>query len=109
MIYQDFQGIGMTGRLALPTLIALGSIALNKPTLSSLTVLGEISISGTRIKVKELVNALQVCIDSGAKKILRTFTSADDLGTVPAELIGCFNLIFYNSAEDAVFKALGVE
>lgn len=25
------------------------------------------------------------------------------------ELIGCFNLIFYNSAEDAIFKALGVE
>jgi ATP-dependent Lon protease len=28
---------------------------------------------------------------------------------VPAELIGNFNLIFYSSAEDAVFKALGVE
>ena len=28
---------------------------------------------------------------------------------IPLELIGCFNLIFYNSAEDAVFKALGVE
>lgn len=25
------------------------------------------------------------------------------------ELIGSFNLIFYNSAEDAVFKALRVE
>ena len=36
-------------------------------------------------------------------------TSAGDLGTVPAELVGCFNLIFYSSAEDAVYKALGVE
>ena len=45
--YQDLQGIGMTGRLALPTLIALCSIALGKPVLSSLAVLGEISISGT--------------------------------------------------------------
>ena len=107
--YQDLQGIGMTGRLALPTLIALCSIALNKPTLSSLAVLGEISISGTMIKVEELANALQVCLDSGAKKVLLPITSAADLGAVPAELIGCFNLIFYNSAEDAVFKALGVE
>ena len=107
--YQDLQGIGMTGRLALPTLIALCSIALNKPTLSSMAVLGEISISGTMIKVEELANALQVCLDSGAKKVLLPITSAADLGTVPAELIGCFNLIFYNSAEDAVFKALGVE
>ena len=107
--YQDLQGIGMTGKLALPTLIALCSIALGKPVLSSLAVLGEISISGTLIKVDELANSLQVCLDSGAKKVLLPITSAADLGTVPAELIGCFNLIFYSSAEDAVFKALGVE
>ncbi|MCD8300003.1 MAG: protease Lon-related BREX system protein BrxL [Clostridiales bacterium] len=107
--YQDLQGIGMTGKLALPSLVALCSIALGKPTLSSLAVLGEISISGTMIKVDELANVLQVCLDSGAKKVLLPMTSATDLGTVPADLISSFNLIFYNSAEDAVFKALGVE
>ena len=36
-------------------------------------------------------------------------SSAADLSTVPPDLIGAFNLIFYVSAEDAVFKALGVE
>ena len=107
--YQDLQGIGMTKKLALPTLIALCSIALNRPALSSLAVLGEISISGTLIKVDELANSLQVCLDSGAKKVLLPITSAVDLGSVPAELIGCFNLIFYQDAQDAVFKALGVE
>lgn len=107
--YQDLQGIGMTSKLALPTLIALASIALNKPTVSSLAVMGEISIAGTMMKVDELANALQVCLDSGAKKVLLPITSAADLGLVPSELIGCFNLIFYQSAEDAVFKALGVE
>ena len=107
--YQDLQGIGMTSKLALPTLIALASIALNKPTVSSLAVMGEISIAGTMMKVDELANALQVCLDSGAKKVLLPITSAADLGSVPSELIGCFNLIFYQSAEDAVFKALGVE
>lgn len=107
--YQDLQGIGMTGKLALPTLIALCSIALGRPVLSSAAILGEISISGTMIKVDELPNALQVCLDSGVKKVLLPMTSATELGTVPADLIGSFNLIFYNSAEDAVFKALGVE
>ena len=107
--YQDMQGIGMTNKLALPTLIALASVALNKPMVSSLVVLGEISIAGTMIKVDELANSLQVCLDSGAKKVLLPITSAADLGTVPSELIGCFNLIFYQSAEDAVYKALGVE
>lgn len=107
--YQDLQGIGMTDKLARPTLIALCSIAFSKPAVSSLAVLGEISISGTLIKVEELANALQVCLDSGAKKVLLPITSAADLGTVPPELMGSFQIIFYNSAEDAVFKALGVE
>ena len=108
--YQDLQGLGMTTSLALPTLIALCSIALGKPTLSNLAILGEISISGAIIKANELADLLQVCLDSGAKKVLLPITSAVDLGTVPPELVGCFsNLIFYQSAEDAVFKALGVE
>lgn len=107
--YQDLQGIGMTEKLALPTLVALCSIALGKPTISSLAILGEISIGGTMIKVDELANSLQVCLDSGAKKVLLPMTSAPDLAAVPSDLIGSFNIIFYSSAEDAVFKALGVD
>ena len=53
--YQDLQGIGMTEKLALPTLVALCSIALEKPTLSSLAVLGEISIAGTMLKCYETI------------------------------------------------------
>ena len=106
---QDLNGIGMTNRLTLATLIAICSAALNKAAISSVVVLGDLSIGGTLIKVEELANTLQVCLDSGAKKILLPLSSAADLGTAPAELIGGFNLIFYNSAEDAVFKALGVE
>lgn len=107
--YQDLQGIGMTSTLALPTLIALCSIALGRPTLGSLVVLGEISISGTMIKVDELSNALQVCLDSGAKRVLIPATSMVDFVTVPPDLMSAFQLIPYQSAEDAVFKALGVE
>jgi len=107
--YQDLQGIGMTGKLALPTLIALCSISLGKPVLSSLAVLGEISISGTLIKVDELANSLQVCLDSGAKKVLIPATSMIDFAAVPPDLMSAFQLIPYQSAEDAVFKALGVE
>ena len=107
--YQDLQGLGITSNLALPSLVAMCSIALGKPVVSSCAVLGEISIAGTMQKVDNLADTLQVCLDSGAKKVLLPLTSAADLGTVPAELIGAFSLIFYNSAEDAVFKALGVE
>lgn len=107
--YQDLQGIGITGRLALPTLISLCSIALGRSTLANLAVIGDISISGTLIKVDELANVLQVCLDSGAKKVLLPSTSFVDFATVPADLMSAFQLIPYSSAEDAVFKALGVE
>ena len=107
--YADMQGLGMTKYLTLPTVIAICSAALNKPTLSSLAVLGDISISGTILKVEELANVLQVCLDSGVKKVLLPITSAVDMGTVPAELMGAFSIIFYNTPQEAVFKALGVD
>lgn len=106
---QDLNGIGMTKYLSLPSMVALCSVALGKPVITSAVILGDLSIGGTIMKVEELANTLQVCLDSGAKKVLLPITSAADLGTVPSELIGCFNVIFYQSAEDAVFKALGVE
>ncbi len=107
--YQDLQGIGMTEKLALPTLVALASVALGRPVVPGLAVLGDISIAGTLLRADELANSLQVCLDSGAKKILLPILSAADLGSVPPELVGSFNLLFYSSAEDAVLKALGVE
>lgn len=60
----------MTNILTLPTLIAICSIALGKPIISSLAILGDISIAGTvsKAKVDELVDTLQICLDSGAKK-----------------------------------------
>lgn len=107
--YQDLQGIGITGKLALPTLISLCSIALGRSTLANLVIIGDISISGTLIKADELANVLRVCLDSGAKKVLLPSTSFVDFSTVPADLMSAFQLIPYTSAEDAVYKALGVE
>jgi len=107
--YQDLNGLGMSKHMALPTLIAISSAALSKSSLSSLAVLGDISISGTILKVEELANVLQVCLDSGAKKVLLPITSAADIGSVPSDLVGAFSLIFYSTPQEAVFKALGVD
>lgn len=109
MQVQDLNGIGMTNQLALASFVALCSAALNKPVLPSTAILGSISIGGTILKIDELANILQVCLDSGAKKVLIPIASSGDLVNLPPELIGNFSLIFYQSAEDAVFKALGVE
>ena len=107
--YQDLQGIGITSKLTLPTLIAISSIALGKPVQSSTAILGDITISGAIVKADELANTLQACLDAGAKKVLLPTTSFADLSVVPPELMSAFQLIPYTSAENAVFKALGVE
>ena len=104
--HQGFHGIGITGKLALLTLIALSSIALQKPVQSSQAVLGEISINGTLMKVEELANTLQCCMGSGAKKGLILTVSMLDFSIVPSDLMGAFQLIPYLSDENVVFKAL---
>lgn len=105
--YQDLQGIGMTDKLAMPTLVALSSIALGRPVQSSMVVLGEMSISGTLMPVEELANTLQVCLDSGAKKVLMPASCMPELAMVPADLSTAFDFLLYKSAEEAVIKALG--
>lgn len=109
MHVQDIRGVGMTSELALAAFVALCSGALGKPPQSQLVVLGSLSIGGTIIKVEELANVLQVCFDSGAKRVLLPMASAVDIPTVPPELFAKFQISFYQSPEDAVFKALGVE
>lgn len=46
-------------------------------------------------------------IKSGLENVKKIL--ADNFVRVPPELMGSFQIIFYRSAEDAVFKALGVE
>lgn len=109
MHVQDLQGIGVASELSLAAFIAMCSGALKKPIQGQMVVLGSMSIGGTITKVEELANTLQVCLDAGAKKILLPMASAADLSTVPSELFAKFQISFYQSVEDAVFKALGVE
>ena len=60
-------------------------------------------------ELDNLADILQLCLDSGATKVLLPISSSVDIATVPAELFGKFTLIFYDSPTQAVFKALGVE
>lgn len=105
----DIHGVGLTSELALAAFVALCSGALGRPCQSQLAILGSMSIGGTINKVEELANVLQVCFDAGAKKVLLPMSSAADISTVPPELFARFQISFYQSPEDAVFKALGVE
>lgn len=106
---EDLQGAGSSKDISLASYVAMCSSALKKPIQGSMVILGSLTIGGTIGKVDELANTLQVCFDSGAKKILLPMSSAGDISTVPSDLFSKFNISFYNDPEDAVYKALGIE
>ena len=109
MQVKDLHGVGMTNHLTLATFIALCSVATNRQVLPSLAILGNFSLGGTVEKVQNLADSLQVCLDSGAKKVLIPMSSYADIGLVPPELFSKFTAIPYNTPEEAVMKAFGVE
>lgn len=104
----DLQGIGLTNQLAIAELIGLCSGAMEKPVQESLVVLGNMTVGGTISKVENLANVLQVCVDSGAKRVLIPASSVAELQTVPSDLLIKVTPMFYSDPIDAVFKALGV-
>lgn len=103
----DLQGIGLTRELAVAEFIGLCSGALNKPVQESMIIIGNMTVSGTLVKVEEFANVLQVCVDAGAKKVLMPASSVTDLQNVPSDLLVKIQPIFYSDPIDAVFKALG--
>lgn len=105
---QDLNGIGNPKALTLSTTIALCSAILKRPVISSVVILGDITIGGTLIKVNNFADMMQVAHDVGAKKILVPTLNKGDLADVPTEIMAT-NIIFYDTPESAVFKALGVE
>lgn len=106
---EDLQGVGASAGISLASYIGMCSSALKKPVQESLVILGSMSIGGTITKVEDLADTLQVCFDSGAKRLLLPMSSAGDISTVPSDLFSKFNISFYNDPEDAVYKALGIE
>ena len=108
MHISDLQGIGLTNELAVAQFIALCSASLERPVQESLVVLGNMNYGGTLMKIEEFANCLQVVVDAGAKKVLMPASAVVDFQTVPADLLIKVQPIFYSSATDAVFKALGV-
>lgn len=109
MQVKDLHGVGMTRYLTLATFIALCSVATNRKVLPSLAILGNFSLGGTIDKIQNLADTLQVCLDNGAKKLLIPMSSYVDIGLVPSDLLVKFTLIPYNTPEEAVMKAFGVE
>ncbi|MDO5849460.1 MAG: protease Lon-related BREX system protein BrxL [Methanobrevibacter sp.] len=108
MQVHDLNGIGMTNHLSLATFIALCSVALNKPITPSTVILGDMSLGGVINRIENLSDLMQISVDSGATKVLIPMSSSVDLSTVPPEVLSKLDIIFYETPEKAVMKALGL-
>ena len=105
----ELQNSGAPESLTLPSFIALCSAALGKPIQPQMVVMGDMSLGGTIVPVRNLAETLQVAFEAGGKRILLPMSSVVDIPTVPGELFAKFQTSFYSDPVDAVFKALGVE
>ena len=105
----DLKGVGLTTELSLAAFIGLCSSALQKPVKSQMVVLGSMSIGGTINKVTNLTEIMQATLDAGGKKLLLPMVSTADFAQVPPEIMSQFQIIFYNTPIDAVYKALSVD
>lgn len=105
----DLNGIGEAKEIELAVFLSLVSGITRKSIQPQTVVIGSMSIGGTIIKTDSLADALQIAVDSGAKKVLIPVSNMVELVTVPPELFTKLQLIHYNDPADAAFKALGVE
>lgn len=105
----ELQSVGLPQSLTLASFITLCSAALGRPIQSQMAVMGDMSLGGSVVQVRNLAESLQVAFDAGAKKILLPMSSVVDIPTVPGELFAKFQTSFYSDPVDAVFKAIGVE
>ena len=104
----ELQNTGSPNALTLVSFITLCSVALGKPIQSQMVIMGDMSLGGTIVQVRNLAESLQVAFDAGAKRILLPMSSVTDIPTVPGELFAKFQTSFYSDPIDATFKALGV-
>lgn len=105
----ELHNTGPSSDLTLAAFLAMCSGLMQKPVLSQLVVLGNMSLGGNIIPASNLAASLQVAADSGAKRLLLPMASVGDIQSVPGELFAKFQTSFYADARDAAFKALGVE
>lgn len=105
----ELQNSGVPHALTLASFIGLCSASIGKPVQPQLAVMGDMSLGGTIVPVRNLAESMQVAFDAGAKRILLPMSSVSDISTVPGELFAKFQTGFYSDPVDAAFKALGVE
>ena len=89
--------------------IAIMSALTGKYVKKQIVVLGEMSNKGTVSPVSNLIEALQVSLDAGAKTILVPMDNLKEIAGAPQDLMASITPDFYQNPETAMYKSLILE
>lgn len=89
--------------------VAIMSSLTGKYVKKQIVVLGEMSNKGTVSSVSNLVEALQVSLDAGAKTIIVPIDNLKEIAGAPQHLMASITPDFYQSPETAVYKSFVLE
>ncbi|MEM2915354.1 MAG: S16 family serine protease, partial [Candidatus Bathyarchaeia archaeon] len=86
--------------------VALFSALVNKPVRPATVVIGEITIQGGVLPVRELAECVQLAKENGARRVLIPTANAKDIPHIPPEILAGLDLSFYSDPKDCLLKAL---
>ncbi len=89
--------------------ISMVSALLERPVKEQTVILGEMSVGGILMRVSNLVERMQLALDSGAKRILLPSENKRDLADVPDILLNKIQPVFYTDPVNAAIRAMGLE
>lgn len=89
--------------------VSLVSALLERPVREQTVILGEMSVGGILMRVSNLVEQMQLALDSGAKRILLPSENKRDLPDVPDSLLNKIQPVFYTDPINAAIRAMGLE
>ena len=89
--------------------ISMLSALLEKPIKEQTVILGEMSVGGILMRVSNLVERMQLALDSGARRILLPSENKRDLPDVPDTLLNKIQPVFYTDPTNAAVRAIGLE
>lgn len=89
--------------------VAIMSSLTGRYIKKQIVVLGEMSNKGTVSPVSNLIEALQVSLDAGAKTIIVPMDNLKEIAGAPQDLMASITPDFYQSAETAMYKSLVLE
>jgi ATP-dependent Lon protease len=86
--------------------VALFSALVGKSIRPGTVVLGEITVQGGVLPVRDLAECVQLARENGARRALVPIANAKDIPQIPAEILSGLEIAFYSDPKDCLLKAL---